>query len=393
MSDTKDVSERNDDYLWDGSGEPDPEIQKLEKTLGALRSARPAPSFPEAWREAQAADAARGRVRAFPRPRRRWLVPALAAAAVVIAVAGLTLRRTAPLPTGGGVWEVASLAGSPTIAPGEGCASPTADDGARAVQADGSSLLGVGEWLETDKASRAKVAVASIGQVVVEPESRLRLVATNDVEHRLELALGTMHATISAPPRLFLVETPSALAVDLGCAYTLEVAPSGAGVLSVQTGWVSFEREGRESYVPAGARCFTRPGTGPGTGPGTPFFEDAPVALRAGLETLDFASAGRAEAEDSPESTSGAAKRHDALAAVLANARERDSLSLWHLLQRLEGDERSAVYDRLAALSPPPAGVTREGALAGDEAMLDAWWDELGFGHGLWRRAWNRIAS
>src|SRR5258708_15560379 len=35
------------DYLWDGSGEPDPEIRKLEDTLGALRHRRPAPAFPE----------------------------------------------------------------------------------------------------------------------------------------------------------------------------------------------------------------------------------------------------------------------------------------------------------------------------------------------------------
>ena len=27
----------NDDYLWDGSGEPDPELQKLENTLAKLR--------------------------------------------------------------------------------------------------------------------------------------------------------------------------------------------------------------------------------------------------------------------------------------------------------------------------------------------------------------------
>ena len=27
----------NDDYLWNGTGEPDPEIQKLESVLGRLR--------------------------------------------------------------------------------------------------------------------------------------------------------------------------------------------------------------------------------------------------------------------------------------------------------------------------------------------------------------------
>ena len=28
----------NDDYLWDGSGTPDPDVQRLERLLGRLRS-------------------------------------------------------------------------------------------------------------------------------------------------------------------------------------------------------------------------------------------------------------------------------------------------------------------------------------------------------------------
>ena len=34
-----------DDYLWDGSGEPDPEVQKLENLLGRYRHDQPAPAF------------------------------------------------------------------------------------------------------------------------------------------------------------------------------------------------------------------------------------------------------------------------------------------------------------------------------------------------------------
>src|SRR5260370_904069 len=34
-----------DDYLWDGSGEPDPEVQKLETALGRYRHNKPAPAF------------------------------------------------------------------------------------------------------------------------------------------------------------------------------------------------------------------------------------------------------------------------------------------------------------------------------------------------------------
>jgi len=86
-------------------------------------------------------------------------------------------------------------------------------------------------------------------------------------------------------------------------------------------------------------------------------------------------------------------QREEALASVLSSARVRDTLSLWHLLGRLEGTEREAVYDRLAALSPPPAGVTRAGALAGDKAMLELWWDTLGHGRGPWRRALDKITG
>src|SRR5258708_12904170 len=34
-----------DDYLWDRSGEPDLEVQKLETALGRYRQNQPAPSF------------------------------------------------------------------------------------------------------------------------------------------------------------------------------------------------------------------------------------------------------------------------------------------------------------------------------------------------------------
>lgn len=35
------------DYLWDGTGEPDPEIQHLENLLSEFRGSRPAPEMPE----------------------------------------------------------------------------------------------------------------------------------------------------------------------------------------------------------------------------------------------------------------------------------------------------------------------------------------------------------
>jgi hypothetical protein len=77
---------------------------------------------------------------------------------------------------------------------------------------------------------------------------------------------------------------------------------------------------------------------------------------------------------------------------VLDEARPRDALTLWHLLSRLDAADRARVYDRLAALVPPPQRVSRDGVLAHDRKMLDLWWNQLGYGDtSLWRtfeRSW-----
>jgi hypothetical protein len=228
--------------------------------------------------------------------------------------------------------------------------------------------LEVGEWLETDAASRARIAVGLIGHVEVEPNTRVRLVEAKATDHRLALPRGTIHARISAPPRLFFVETPSALAVDLGCEYTLHVDSTGGSLLQVTAGWVSLEFGGRESIVPAGAACTTRPGFGPGT----PFLQDASEKFQIALGKFDFENGDAA-----------------ALDTVLAEARNMDSITLWHLLFRTSDQERARVYDRLAALVPAPEGVTREGVLRGDPEMIKAWQKHLNLGMKPWWKFWQ----
>jgi len=49
-------------------------------------------------------------------------------------------------------------------------------------------------------------------------------------------------------------------------------------------------------------------------------------------------------------------------------------------------EERPLLYDRLASLVPPPAGVTREGTLALTSPMMDIWWNALDLGDiSVWR--------
>jgi len=345
------MTDHRSDYLWDRSGEPDPEVQHLEEILGGLRHRGSLPVLP--GRPAQAAHPAKS----GPGSRRgvRMLFLGLTAAAMICLVAGAGWFAAAQRRRG---WAVERLAGQPVI------------DG-KAV--DESGRLVRGTWLETGETGKARVTVGEIGRVDVDPNTRLQLVEARGRAHRMALEKGTIHAQIWAPPKFFVVDTPSAVATDLGCAYTLQVDASGAGLVRVTSGWVGFEFKGRESFIPQEAVCATRPGVGPGT----PYYEDAPAGYAAALTILDFG-------------LPGDAARAAALQTVLSSARKRDALTLWHLLTRGTTDERRLVFDRMAALVPPPQGVTKEAVLRDDRRATDRWWNALGLDNASWWRLWMR---
>lgn len=278
-----------------------------------------------------------------PAPRHTWWLPAAGLAAACLALAFWVGRQEEPVEAPG--WTVTPLAGAPRV-------------NTRALGAE--STLRVGQWLVTGEEDRASLTVGTIGHVELAPRSRVRLLAAgDDANHRLELREGSLSAFIWAPPRLFFVETPSATAVDLGCAYTLSVDADGNGELHVTAGYVALEHGARSAVIPAGLRCAMRAGAGPGT----PFADRAAEELRSALRRFDFGP----EA-DGPE----------ARAEVLASSHESDTITLWHVLRRSPGEARAAVHDRLASFAPPPAGVTRAGVIAGDATMIDLWGEALG---------------
>ena len=305
--------------------------------------------------------------RSSPRATIWFLKPALIAAVVVLAIIASLFWFQINKNEGGGQWNVARLGGAPRID------AQTIGDGGQ---------LRVGQWLETDATSRAKIEVATIGNVEIDPNSRVRLLETNPQEHRLELQRGRLRAVISAPPKLFFVNTPSGVAEDLGCAYTLEVDDAGDSILHVTLGWVALELSGRESLVPAGAACAMKRGLGR---PGTPYFEDATQAFKTALAQFDF---------DGNQN-----ERTPALAMVLSEARPRDAMTLWYLLLRVDANNRANVYDRMAALVTPPQDVTRDGVLNLNPRMIGSWKDKLSIRSEVphetaprfWRRLWNHM--
>jgi len=356
---SKSMSKENEllknDYLWDGSGEPDIAIVKLEQALRKFRHTGRVPELPEdiaAERESKKSLRGAG----------LWFqFAAVAASTLIVFSVWSGLRLPGEMTASGVGWGVQQVAGTPRV-------------GTKSIGRPGEKgTLRIGQTLETDGESRASITVSAVGQVDIDPETRLRLAESRTSRTRLELERGTIHAMIWAPPGEFLVDTPSALAVDLGCAYTLQVDDSGAGLLRTTMGWVGFRLNGRDAFIPAGAVGETRKGIGPGT----PYFEDASAEFRAALRQFDFVKLSEAD-------------RSAQLTIVLASARKEDALTLWHLLSRASVADRGRVFDALNASVPAPNSVTREGIVHGAHAMLDAWWNELGYDDiGVWRK-WEK---
>jgi hypothetical protein len=357
-NDRTDPEEKIAPYLWDGSGEPDPELERLEALLGAFRYDQSARAVPQIENPA----ARPRRIRFFPAFASAAGLAALAVALVVTFVRG---RQTAPAPGPG--WEVSNVRGTLLL-------------GKATINADSSSHLGVGQVLETGPLSQARLTAEQTGQIDVEPSTRLRLVAMGNDTKRIALDHGVIHAFIWSPPGQFVVDTPSGTTVDLGCAYTLQVDDSGAGLVKTSLGWVGFKLKARESFIPAGAVAAIKPNSGPGT----PYFEDASTKFRSALARFDFE-------DNTPQ------QRARDLEVVLNQARKRDALTLWHLLARTDASQRALVYRKLARVLPPPPDVNETGILRLDMSMMDHWWNELGFDDiavwRRWERSWNGIAG
>ena len=318
--------EMNEDYLWDRTGPPDPEIERLERTLAPLRYRHRAEVVQQAPQ----------------RPRIWWA----AAAAVVLAAAGLS-RFAAPEPRAT-AWQVTNYDGDARLGN---------QRAAVAVQ------LRSGQTVHTAKDSQVWLQADEVGRMEIGPESELRAAT----DRKMLLRHGTLHAFIWAPPRQFVVDIPGARAVDLGCEYYLNVDTAGNGMIQVSLGWVAFQYDDHESFIPAGAQCATHRTRGPGI----PFYDDAPDEFREALRAF--------EAGD-----------NSVLPRILATARHRDNLSLWHVLTRVPAPDRGRVFDRFVELTPLAEDVSRDAVLRKDPHAIDQCWDALGLQNTSWWRGWER---
>jgi len=338
------------EYLWDASGEPDPEITRIEQLLGRYRQPTPLRALPSLGR------AGWWELLLWSRMFRASAFSA-GAALLLFLVCPWAVRRVAYPQDSCGAF---CLAGAPRI---NGRSMETSAD------------LRSGGLVETDGSSQAEIRIGLVGRVTVLPNSRMRLVEMRQGRYRMALERGKISARTLAPPFTFVVDTPGPTAYDVGCAFTLETDERGSGLLRVTSGWVQLELDDRQILIPAGAASLLRPGGNLGT----PYFEDAPEAFRTALARLDFG----------PQD---AAALSSALADLLAAARPRDVFTFVEMLRTASGEERHRLVDRGLVLLPPPPGVTRAGLLRGDDVMIHAWRQQLGLGEPKrWWLHWRDI--
>lgn len=314
-----------DDYLWDRSGPEDPEVARLERLMAPLAHDAPL-ALPDNVVPLAA--------------RRRWpIVAGVAALAAAAAIAIVVLR-----PHGGG-----GGGGGAGCDRGAGFAF-SADSAVKCDRgAAAHGTLAVGGWIETTDGT-ARVEVANIGAVELAPRSRLALRDTSASEHRLALEHGALHAKVSAPPRLFVIETASATAIDLGCEYDLAVGPDGTGTLTVVTGQV-------ELAAPSGVIVVVPAGT---TARFTPHGVGLPVRTGANQVMIDAVTAFDPGKPETVE-------------AIISAAGDGDQITLVNLLALAGPYQRDALFDALHALSPCPEDVVKDAIIAGDKDQLARW--------------------
>lgn len=322
---------KQDDYLWDGSGSVDPEVARLEKLLSPLAHDRPLD-------ELRLQRGRRG-------PRAGGIVAIVAALVAVAAAAALFVYLRTP-----GAAPCHGTSGfSFTAQPG----GTVACGGAEIA----SGVLPIGGVLDTGNHT-AVLAIANIGTADLGAGTRVRLEGTTTTRHQLFLERGRMHAFVNAPPRLFAVSTPSTQVIDLGCEYTIDVDVRGAGSIEVQQGKVELETgTGTIVVAPAGTHARLLPGRKASL----PIVEEADPNLVAAVVAFEHGEPGSIER-------------------LLAVATPRDAITIANMYVVVPPAARKAVLDRLSEFVLPPGTLTVEDAVS-SPAKFEPWREDVVITH------------
>jgi hypothetical protein len=198
----------------------------------------------------------------------------------------------------------------------------------------------------------AVIMIPEMGQVSLNPWNKIQKKSSyNLLLSKGDLTAENKNAEESFTAQVFNSEIKCA---GTGVAYKLKINNDNTADLTVSNGRAIVTGNKLESVVTPGLICRISE-----KGPEIPMSLNSSEETKKAFELLSYYN------------------DQDALNKVLNQSGLAEGISLWHLLKRITGDNRGAVFNKLYSLYPPPKGVDQESILRLKEEALNRWFNQI----------------
>ncbi len=196
------------------------------------------------------------------------------------------------------------------------------------------------------------IMIPEMGQVSLNPWSKIQKKGS----YNFLLSKGNITAENKNAAESFIAQvfTSDIKCAGTGVAYKIEINNDNTAELNVSKGRAIVTSNKLESIVIPGFICRIRE-----KGPEIPMILNSSEEVKKALELLSYYN------------------DQDALNEILNLSGLADGISLWHLLKRIPGDNRGAVFNKLYSLYPLPKGIDQESILRLKEEALNKWFNQI----------------
>jgi len=213
-----------------------------------------------------------------------------------------------------------------------------------------SDVVNVGDWIQTDNESAVVLKIVNVGDISIEPNSKVRFIQSDDNVSRIEVSYGTVNTSTSQADK-FILQTSNMKVQDKGSSYSFKVDDKGNGVIYVNNGIANIESGDRKAVVAEGKFCMYKPEFGVGI----PFRKDAKPEFQNALFQYDFNNGGT-----------------NAIYSAIASAMPEDYYSLLNLIPRVDEKTKYLVYNKLGRIAPQGvAGVRLDSLDSFDDENIE----------------------
>ena len=210
--------------------------------------------------------------------------------------------------------------------------------------------------LETNSITRLQVNIPDVGNLFLDPETKIQRLKSNDVR----LLKGTITAEKDGAKKFLSIEVLGAEIKDyfLGGQSKVTLVDQKTSFLEVTDGWVALNNDNLESLVLPNHFCMITADSGVGL----PYRNGSSKEF---VEAINYYCFTRPNNEE-------------ALISILTKADVSNSVTLWNLIMRVTPKQRDMViYTLFSLLGEPPSGVTDDGLKTLDSAMLKKLLEEI----------------